>query len=151
MTRPDRTAFTMSRQDIDELFATARTMSLATVGADGWPHVVAMWFAVQEGLLTFMAYRRSQKCRNLAHDDRVTCMVEAGENYAELRGVQIRGHATEVASGTRLAAACAVAARYSESAVDPNEVARQVRSRIIYAVTPIATISWDHRKIRATT
>lgn len=142
----DRAAIAMSPCDIDDLLATVRTMSMATIGVDGWPHVVAMWFAVHERLITFMAYRRSQKCRNLVHDNRITCLVEAGEQYEELRGVQIRGRATEVAEGTRLAA-CTVAARYSNLPVDPGDVARQVRSWLIYAVTPVALTSWDHRKI----
>ncbi|MGO9104361.1 MAG: pyridoxamine 5'-phosphate oxidase family protein [Mycobacterium sp.] len=95
MTELDRAAIAMSPDAIVDILATVRTMSVATIGADGWPHVVAMWFAVHDGLITFMTYRRSQKCRNLAHDDRVTCLVEAGEQYEELRGVQIRGRATE--------------------------------------------------------
>lgn len=139
----------MSSDEVDDLFATARTMSLATIDSDGWPHVVAMWFAVHDGSITFMAFRRSQKCRNLARDDRVTCLVEAGAHYDELRGVQIRGRAAEVADDKRLAAACAVAGRYSDGPVDPDEVARQVRARVIYAVTPVATVSWDHRKLAA--
>lgn len=122
MTKFDRAAIAMSSRDVDDLLATVRTMSVATVGPDGWPHVVAMWFAVHEGLITFMAYRRSQKCRNLLHNDRVTCLVEAGEQYEELRGVQIRGRAMEVGSEARLAAACAVAARYSKMPVDPGAV-----------------------------
>ena len=56
----------MSPDDVDDLLATARTMSLATIGPDGWP----------------------------------------------------------------------------------NAVARQIRARIIYAVTPVATVSWDHRKTK---
>ncbi|MGO8768388.1 pyridoxamine 5'-phosphate oxidase family protein [Mycobacterium sp.] len=147
MTELDRAAIAMPPDAIVELLATVRTMSMATIGADGWPHVVAMWFAVHEGLITFMAYRRSRKCRNLAHDDRVTCLVEAGEQYEELRGVQIRGRAMEVAQEARLAAASAVVARYSKLPVDPGDVARQVRSRLIYAVTPVAMASWDHRRI----
>ncbi|WP_197747047.1 pyridoxamine 5'-phosphate oxidase family protein [Mycobacterium conspicuum] len=139
----------MSAGEVDDLLATARTMSLATLGSGGWPHVVAMWFAVHDGSITFMAFRRSQKCRNLAHDDRVTCLVETGTHYDELRGVQIRGRAVEVVGDKRLPAACAVARRYSDGPVDPDEVARQIRARVVYAVTPIATVSWDHRKLAA--
>jgi nitroimidazol reductase NimA-like FMN-containing flavoprotein (pyridoxamine 5'-phosphate oxidase superfamily) len=128
---------------------TARTMSLATIGADGWPHVVAMWFALYEGSITFMAFRGSQKCRNLARDDRVTCLVEAGEHYAQLRGVQIRGRVRKVPADKRLGAACAVAARYSGSPINPDDVLCQIKSRIVYVVTPVATVSWDHRKMSA--
>lgn len=149
MSRVERATIAMSAGEVDDLLATARTMSLATLGTDGWPHVVAMWFAVHDGSITFMAFRRSQKCRNLARDNRVTCLVETGTHYDELRGVQIRGRATEVDDANRLAAACAVAGRYSDRPVDPDEVARQIRARVVYAVTPDATVSWDHRKLAA--
>lgn len=64
-------------------------------------------------------------------------------------GVCKSAGAAEVADDKRLAAACAVAGRYSDGPVDPDEVARQVRARVIYAVTPVATVSWDHRKLAA--
>lgn len=150
MSRVERVTIAMSPGEVDDFLATARTMSLATLGTGGWPHVVAMWFAVYDGLITFMAFGRSQKCRNLAHDDRVTCLVETGTHYDELRGVQIRGRAAEVVDDKRLAAACAVAGRYSDGPVDPDQVARQIRARVVYAVTPVATVSWDHRKLAAT-
>jgi PPOX class probable F420-dependent enzyme len=139
----------MGDSEIRELLAHCHTMTLVTNGRDGWPHATAMWFAVHARRLAFMAYRRSQKCRNLVRDDRVTCMVEAGSSYAELRGVQLRGRATEVPVDERLATACTIAQRYSDHLVDLDEVARQLRSRIVYAVDVASTASWDHRKLAA--
>jgi len=139
----------MDDAEVEEILAQCRTMTLVTNGSDGWPHATAMWFAVNDGHVTFMAYRRSQKCRNLARDDRVTCMVEAGSSYAELRGVQLRGRATEVSADQRLDVACAVAQRYSERPVDRADVARQIRARIVYSVELTGGASWDHRKLGA--
>ena len=137
----------MGDSEIRDLLTHCRTMTLVTNGRDGWPHATAMWFAVHDGRVTFMAYRRSQKCRNLDRDDRVTCMVEAGSSYTELRGVQLRGRASEVAADERLAFACTIAQRYSDRPVDPDDVARQLRSRIVYSVDVANTASWDHRKL----
>jgi PPOX class probable F420-dependent enzyme len=129
------------------LLADCRTMTIVTIGRDGWPHATAMWFAVHEGSVAFMAYRRSQKCRNLARDARVTCMVEAGTSYGELRGAQVRGRASEVSADERLAIACTIAQRYSEHPVDADDVARRISARIVYTVDVLDTASWDHRKL----
>ncbi len=39
---------------------------------------------------------KSQKARNLARDPRVTCLVEVGQRYEELRGVELVGKAVPV-------------------------------------------------------
>ena len=67
------------------------TLQLATNGTDGFPHLVAMWYGMVDGHLHFNTYATSQKAKNLERDPRVTCMVEAGTEYAELRGVVIQG------------------------------------------------------------
>lgn len=122
-------------------------MTLVTNGGDGWPHATAMWFAPHDGGLAFMAYCRSQKCRNIARDDRVTCMVEAGTGYAELRGVQMRGHARPVLDDDRVVTACAIAQRYSGQPVNADEVAERTGSRIVYTVSVVGAAGWDHRKL----
>ena len=142
-----RARVAMADREIRDLLAQCRTMTVVTNGRDGWPHATAMWFAVHDDGVAFMAYRRSQKCRNLDRDDRVTCMVEAGSSYEDLRGVQLRGRATEVAADERLAVACAISQRYSDQPVDPDAVDRRIESRIVYAVAVVDAASWDHRKL----
>ena len=50
-----------------------------------------MFYALLDGRIAFWTYRTSQKARNLARDPRLTCLVEDGEDYFELRGVQVAG------------------------------------------------------------
>ena len=50
-----------------------------------------MWYGFLGPDLAVWTYRRSQKAVNLERDPRLTCLVEAGERYEELRGVELSG------------------------------------------------------------
>ncbi len=81
----------MTEQEIAQFLAQGRTLSVATINPDGAPHLVAMWYALIDGKIAFWTYRKSQKAANLRRDPRLTCMLESGDAYEELRGVQIHG------------------------------------------------------------
>src|SRR4051794_34311292 len=53
-----------------------RTAAVATTRADGSPHVVPVWFAVDDGALVFTCAARSVKARNLARDPRAALSVD---------------------------------------------------------------------------
>src|SRR5437762_13361905 len=67
------------------------TLQVATIGADGMPHLVAMWYGVLDGKVVFWTYGKSQKVIDLRRDDRIACLVETGQRYEELQGVELRG------------------------------------------------------------
>src|SRR6266508_1813191 len=104
----------MSPEEIDAFVAERRTLMVASVAADGAPHLVPMWFALVDGEIVFWTYRSSQKIVNLRRDPRLTCLLEAGETYQELRGVSMQGTATitEDPSAVRRAGE-AILARYA--------------------------------------
>ncbi|HEY1970240.1 MAG TPA: pyridoxamine 5'-phosphate oxidase family protein [Pseudonocardia sp.] len=80
----------MAEAEVAELLAEQRTVTLATIGPDGLPHLAAMWFAPDgpAGIdLLIWTYGTSQKVRNLERDPRASVMAEAGVAYSELRGV----------------------------------------------------------------
>ena len=68
-------------------------MSLASINADGSIHLVAMWYGFLEGEIAFETKAKSQKVANLRRNPNITCMVETGDDYNELKGVQIIGTA----------------------------------------------------------
>src|SRR5262249_38507408 len=70
-----------------------RTVVVATVGRDGWPHLMPLWYTVRDGELWSWTYARSQKVKNLERDDRVTLQVEDGTTYDQLRGVMVKANA----------------------------------------------------------
>ena len=68
-----------------------RKAALATIGKDGFPHVVAMNFLAKDGAFYMTSYGKAQKVLNIRRNPKVALMAETGDNYAELRGVMIRG------------------------------------------------------------
>src|SRR2546421_12914345 len=83
----------MNDEEIRAFLEEQRTLQVATIDHDGWPHLVAMWYVLINDEVVFWTYAKSQKAVNLQRDPRLTCLVETGERYEELRGVQIKGRA----------------------------------------------------------
>jgi len=103
-----------------------------------------------DGQIAFWTYRSAQKARNLARDPRVTCLVETGEEYFELRGVQVVGTARCIEDpprvldiGRRLAA---VTTGMAAEALE-EYTTKTARKRVGYVVEPRRIISWDFRKL----
>ena len=68
-------------------------VQVATIGPDGAPHLTTLFYVLDEGRIAFWTYGSSQKVKNLRRDPRITCLVEDGDDYFELRGVSITGRA----------------------------------------------------------
>jgi hypothetical protein len=109
-----------------------------------------MWYAVLDGDPVFWTFGKSQKIKNLQRDPRITLLVESGEEYAELRGVEIVGTATVVTDRDAIMEIGeAVYARYF------GEVTDEVRpfveltgaKRFGVRISPTRVVSWDHRKL----
>src|SRR5215472_6846195 len=94
MKQRDRVAMTAG--EAAAFLAESRKLQLATINQDGTPHLVTMFYVMLGGRIAFWTYRASQKARNLARDPRVACLVETGEEYFDLRGVQVLGRVVTV-------------------------------------------------------
>src|SRR2546423_10984570 len=86
----------MSDEEVDDFLHGRHSMAVATIGADGRPHLIAMWYGFLEGVPAFETYRKSQKVVNLRRDPRITCPVEDGDRYDLLRGGGLIGQGTIV-------------------------------------------------------
>ena len=129
-----------------------RVINVSTLGADGWPHITALWYVMRGGEPWIYTYRKSQKVRNLERDDRATLQVEEGHAYHELRGVMIKAHCElhrdlETVAGVGEA----LAVKYGGAdAVGPEagEVfRRQAAKRVALQFHPAETATWDHGKL----
>lgn len=141
----------MTDEEVAEFLATEKTLQVASIGPDGVPHLVAMWFDVIDGRIAFWSFARSQKTVNLQRDPRITVLVEAGDTYNELRGVSITGRA-EISDDydTVLRVGRVVALRYHDGHVTDEHLAgleAQASKRVAVFVTPVKTATWDHRKL----
>ena len=131
------------------------SMQLATLGANGYPHLSAMWYVFMDGRLYFNTYISSQKGLNLTRDPRVSCMVEAGKQYQELRGVVIQGKVvlvTEPAEWETVSKELIRRYPMPTPTITPEimlENVRRTTKRKLFRVEPEHTYSWDHGKSAA--
>lgn len=147
-----RTAIRMDEAEMAAFLAEpGHTMTVATVQADGQPHLSAVWYGfTPDGTLGFTTYTASQKAKNLGRDPRITVLVECGHEHSELRGVQIAGSARlSSAMPVKLDLSRSVASRYPAKprARDPE---RAMAPRIAVLIRPLRVTSWDHRKLAGT-
>jgi PPOX class probable F420-dependent enzyme len=144
----------MDEAEVAQFLADNMKVQIATIGPDGSPHLTTLFYVLEDGRLAFWTYARSQKVVNLRRDPRITCLVEDGEDYFELRGVTVTGRARLVeeydeirALGSRVATRMAGGAdlgTFGEELVE-----HQARKRVGIVVEPEKVASWDHRKMRA--
>ena len=80
----------LTPEELDAYLATERTCTVATVSHDG-PHVTALWFVWDGACIWLYSITRSQRWTDLQRDPRVALLIEAGEEYFELRGVEVSG------------------------------------------------------------
>ena len=148
----------MSEEEIRDFLSSARTMILTTIGPDGVPDPVAMWFVLRDGDaggsdIWMRTYAKSQKVANIRRDSRVAILVESGDRYAELKGVQISGR-LELSDDIDTICDIAAALLVKYEGLDPAYIeatreayrptaVKQVAMRLV----PERTVSWDHAKI----
>lgn len=132
-----------------------RHMSVATLDPDGWPHLVAMWYVLRDGAVHFWTYGKSRKAVNLRRDDRITCLVEAGERYDELRGVSLAGRGVLLEDTAEVSAlGLEISERYGgplppgpEGDAARAGIAAQAAKRVGVRVEVERVASWDHRRL----
>ena len=80
----------MSAEEAEAFLAKEMTVTCATNGRDGFPHLMPLWYVLRDGRIWAWTYAKSQKVKNLEREPRATLQVETGLDYAELRGVMLR-------------------------------------------------------------
>jgi PPOX class probable F420-dependent enzyme len=141
----------MTAAEAEAFLDATRTLQVASINADGTPHLVAMWHTRHDGQVAFWTYAKSQKIVNLRRDPRLTVMAESGERYEELKGVTVYGRARIVDDRDEVL-------RFGEKLYERywgpigGDVVRDgVRAmgakRVVVVVEPVKIVSWDHTKL----
>ena len=144
----------MSDAEVADLLAASRTVTCATIGHSGRPHLMPLWYVVRDGELWAWTYGKSQKVRNLERDPRCTLQVETGAEYGELRGVMLACDAVihrDLDAVAPLGAA--IARRYGGGDLTPEAEAAlrvQAAKRVGLQFVERRRASWDHRKLEGT-
>lgn len=143
----------MDDDQVAAFLAAGARARVSTLGRDGSPHVVPVTYVVLDGKLAFWADNDSQKVVNLRRDPRVAAVVDIGEDFQELQGVELVGVA-------ELDNDPGVSARVADLFIAkvPDEHKDNARSmllglaaeRTVVIVKPARIASWDHRKLGGT-
>jgi PPOX class probable F420-dependent enzyme len=151
-----RDQITLSEEEQAELLDEERVVVVSSIGPRGWPHSMPMWFTVRDGEIWTWTYAKSQKVKNLERDPRATLLVETGEEYVELRGIQIEAEAEIIRDPDRvLEFGKDLTIRYSEG-IDSIEgdaaeaMQAQAAKRVAIRFAPKRVATWDHRKLGGT-
>jgi PPOX class probable F420-dependent enzyme len=147
-----RDQITMSSGERAEFLEYQRVVNVSTLGADGWPHVTALWYVMRDGEPWVYTYAKSQKVKNLERDDRATLLVEAGEQYNELRGVMLKARAhlhSDIESTAALAEDVFAKYQGAQQIDQPTRDAlrAQAAKRVAIRFEVEHTVSWDHSKL----
>ena len=141
-----RAEIAMTATEVAAFIADQRVVTCATVGRDGWPHLMPLWFVVRDGECWAWTYAKSQKVRNLERDPRCTLQFETGSEYHELRGVMLKAEAVIHREGV-LELGVEIFERYTGGPVDPDALRGQATKRVGLQFVVHAVASWDHRKL----
>jgi PPOX class probable F420-dependent enzyme len=151
-----RDQITLSEEEQAELLDEERVVVVSSIGPRGWPHSMPMWFTVRDGEIWTWTYAKSQKVKNLERDPRATLLVETGEEYVELRGIQIEAEAEIIRDPDEvLQFGKDLTIRYSEG-IDSIEgdaalaMQKQAAKRVAIRFAARRVASWDHRKLGGT-
>lgn len=140
----------MSDREIADFVARSRTGTMATVGVDGQPHLVAMWYGVVDGDIWIETKVKSQKVVNLKRNPRVSFLIEDGMTYDSLCGVSFEGVA-EIHDNpdTIFAVGVSVWERYNGPYTDDLKPAvdAMMNKRVAVRIRTSRVRSWDHHKL----
>ncbi|MCT2548727.1 MULTISPECIES: pyridoxamine 5'-phosphate oxidase family protein [Streptomyces] len=142
----------MTDAERDTYLTEQRTCRVATVSADGHPHVGALWFTWDGTSLWLYSITRSLRWSQLRQDPRIAVVVDDGVEYADLRGIELSGEAVPVGEAPRTGENCPglvvperlFAAKYFGMDTMPHD-GRHAWLRL----TPQTITSWDFRKLAA--
>ena len=154
-----RGSIEMAPEEIRDFLAAPRSMNIATIGPNGRPHLVAMWYGFHggddylTGKICFWTFGKAQKVINLRRDASISALVEDGTPvYSKLRGVEFEGTGRIVEDYDEIVKmAVATSVRYNgpEAASDTALafIEAQARKRLGVVIDVERVRSWDHTKL----
>jgi PPOX class probable F420-dependent enzyme len=146
-----RDVIKMTQPEIDEFLQGRHSMSIATINHDGTIHMVAMWYGFLEGAIAIETKAKSQKVLNLRRNPQMTVLVEDGESYEELRGVELVGRGEVIEDPDRMfELGISVFERYQGGTYTEEMrpfVEVMLNKRVVVKLHVDKVVSWDHRKL----
>ena len=142
----------MSDDELRDFLAEQKIVTCATIGPNGRPHLMPLWYSPSGTTMRGWTYAKSQKAKNLERDPHATLQVEDGELYQELRGVMMECDVAIERDPEEVAKyGLALFERFGATGSEVEAmIARQAPKRIGMTFTPTRIVSWDHSKLGGT-
>jgi PPOX class probable F420-dependent enzyme len=146
----------MSSEEVAAFLAEEKTANFATMGPNGRPHLVALWYVPHGSgddlVIETWTFARSQKAANLRRLPQATILVETGDAYDKLRGVSMECDVELVTDVEKITAiGQQLMLRYAknpEIGTSAGQFARlQAPKRVALVCRPTKIVSWDHAKL----
>jgi nitroimidazol reductase NimA-like FMN-containing flavoprotein (pyridoxamine 5'-phosphate oxidase superfamily) len=141
----------MTPEEIEAFLFEWHTMNIATINHDNTIHLVAMWYGFIEGCPALETKAKSQKVNNLRRNPQITCLIEEGDSYDQLRGVEMVGHAEIVEDPDRIFTLGVSVFERTSGAPYTEEmrpaVEMMINKRVAIKIHIDKYVSWDHRKL----
>lgn len=142
----------MSDDEVAAFLEEGKTVNFATIGPNGRPHLVALWYVPHGNVIETWTFAKSQKAANLRRLNQATLLIETGDTYAKLRGVSIECDVELVTDVEKITSiGQQLMNRYSPSqeiATSASQFVRlQVPKRVGLICRPTKIVSWDHAKL----
>ena len=137
-----RSVLRMTDEELESFLNTERTARVGTVSPDGEPHVSPLWFVWNGGRIYFNSLKKSRRDADLRHGSRVSACVDAGYEYAELRGAVLYGVLEDAGDVPDIRQA------FGDKYWNGMEIP-EVKSHRWIVMTPDKIVSWDFKKIPA--
>ena len=145
-----RAQIVMSEDEVDTFLTQQRSSTVATVGANGQVHLVAMWYAWFDGHVWLETKAKSQKVVNLRRDPRMSFLTETGHTYDQLRGVALEGTGVVIDDEAVVWDVCVrIFERYNAPYTEELKpfVELMARNRVVVRLDAERSRTWDHRKM----
>src|ERR1700677_309662 len=147
-----RSMIAMTNEEVKSFIASERRLVAATIGPGGRPHVVPLWYGVIEDQIVFSTYAKSQKVLNLRRSPLMTGLIESGETYETIRGIELQGYGRIVDDYPRVLEISTVVSSRRKGADTASQrrmqLEDQARKRVGVILELERTVSWDHAKLQ---
>ncbi len=128
----------------DEFLSAQKLLRLGTVGPDGTPHVVPVWYTYESNVFHIGTSTKTKKARNVMQNSRVSFCVDTGVNAPNICGVMGQGKARLIRDGRVQAIAERILARYYDSLDNPAAQELLRDTDCIIEISPDSTTMWKY-------
>jgi nitroimidazol reductase NimA-like FMN-containing flavoprotein (pyridoxamine 5'-phosphate oxidase superfamily) len=140
----------MTPGEIKVFLAEQKVCRMATVGKDGMPHVIPMWYVILGGEIYIETTGTTKKVKNVKSTKKTALIVDAGDSLYDYMGVMMQGK-TEIVKDKAIFGRFreAYAQRYFGSNEHPGyKLLTGIPNRVLLKFIPEKFASWDYRKMK---